>query len=121
MYAKRCMVEMGYKEVKVLARGPAIKRGVKIVTELDRCLKMLPEDQKIKIGGNTYLNFEQGCKFGFINPLKNPNQTQEEYLTPASPFFYDCGTSLQMKLEKLMSYKEPQTNHGLKPCIQINF
>jgi hypothetical protein len=35
---------MGYKDVKVLARGPAIKRGVKIVTELDRCLKMLPED-----------------------------------------------------------------------------
>ena len=67
------MVEMGYKEVKVLARGPAIKRGVKIVTELDKCLKQLPDEQKLKMGGNSYLNFEQGCKFGFINPLKNPN------------------------------------------------
>ena len=41
------MVEMGYKEVKVLARGPAIKRGVKIVTELDKCLKQLPDDYKM--------------------------------------------------------------------------
>ena len=114
---------MGYKEVKVLARGPAIKRGVKIVTELDKCLKQLPDEQKVQLGGQTYLTFDQACKFGFINPLKNPNQSKEkeDYLAPSSPFFYDCGSSLQMKLEKLMNYKEPQTNHGLKPCIQINF
>jgi hypothetical protein len=73
MYAKRCMVEMGYKEVKVLARGPAIKRGVKIVTELEKSLKQLPDEYKMKMNGNTYLTFDQGCKFGFIDPLKNPS------------------------------------------------
>lgn len=42
-YAKRCFTDMGYEDIKILARGPAIKRGVKIVTDLERSLKDLPE------------------------------------------------------------------------------
>ena len=57
MYAKRCMVEMGYKEVKVLARGPAIKRGVRIVTELEKSLKQLPDEYKMKMNGNIKMAF----------------------------------------------------------------
>ena len=115
-YAKRCIVDFGHKDVKVLARGPAIKRGVKIVTELEKSLKQLSDDFKVKISGHTYLNFDQECKFGFTDPERN-----NEYLTHESSLFLECGASIQMKLEKLMTFKDPNTNHGLKPCIQINF
>ncbi len=60
---------MGYKALKILARGPAIKRGVKIVTDLERSLKALTDEQKLTLVGNSFLKFDQTCTFGFTNPL----------------------------------------------------
>ena len=120
-YAMRCFTDLGHKDLKILARGPAIKRGVQMVTEIERSLKALSDEEKRGMVGTPYLKFDQTCTFGFTNPFPETNEGRDEYLTPESDFFDDCEDSIQQKIDKLIEFKDPKTKQGLKPCINIHF
>ena len=88
--------------VVVLARGPAIGRGMHIITQIHR-------EQQWKMGGTSLL---QRAMFSFHNPdylqeegLESQGEVSE-MLETTSPFFDDCGDSIMSRARKLLNLRE---------------
>ena len=68
-----------------------------------------------------------GCTFAFNNCSGNFKHSENlcketglpEIMKFDSPFFYNCGSSINQRITKLMSYREPGTSYTLKPGVTL--